>query len=890
VRTLNMKSSLLVIFVLLLLAVSFIPLVGQAETIITVAIPEWQQETFNDAIFAEFEAAHPGVKIVPVFEQPTGFFFSPESGEEELNAAFDRVLESTSKADIMQVQSYSMSVEMTRAGYFLDLAPLINNDPSFDTVDFFPVVWESYQWDRGIWAIPTSVNAAMLIYDAKKFDEAGLTYPNENWTLTDLANAAEAFTEYDNENNAVLPGLTGWNIKFLIISLLGESLLDQDVMPNEPRLDSPELQALINEWNVLLEAGSVQPYGEFDTNDVAMAIDYTYRLQNFNQQDEAHQWAASLLPGGKAGLDVSGFAISAGTANPELAYELVKYMSLSPAIGAASYGEYPARRSLVGVVPDDLPFTMPEMEEDIKTAFESALENGIPVADTQFYSYISRYFEIYPGPSDSERPENPSLDQVQQDVEEILAAADARRTSQVVAVATVVPTPVIQQGEVVLRFRLGVPFSPLPNRETWDDFLVEFSASDPTVGNVDLVTGFGTPAPDEEVDCYYTYDNFVPTLDLTTVIALDPFMDADPNFDEADVLGSTLSQLRRENATWGYPMTLQPSLISYNSTLFEDAGIEAPTRGWTIDEFVNKLQALMDSDLDLEYAFDSNDFGATHLYMFIAAYGGDLFDYSTTPVTYHLTDPASVTAIQQVLDLAKANLIRYRQLDNNTGGGGFSGMTPMQATSLSSLSWDLGYRLSEDAQNNEFVNPTRYTLYPRGNQSTPLSYTIGTGYITSTAAAADPEACYRLLTEVSRRPELLLGVPARRSLVEDPQIATLFGEDIAEFFVMFAEQLDTAEAVIVPSANSFNGSYTTFFESIWINQAFDNYVLEDGDLEADLALAETNIQAYRTCVGDEGTPPDLANMEQAEIEAYFAKYTDCAVQVDPSLEGRFDTE
>jgi ABC-type glycerol-3-phosphate transport system substrate-binding protein len=886
-RSRNLKFSLLIVL-LILLPSTLIPLMGQSETILTISIPEWQQDIFTEDIFEEFEAANPGVKIVTVFEQSGGLYIGSEMDEDQINESFNQALESTTSADVLYAQSYSLSVEATRAGLYLDLAPLINNDPSFNADDFFPAVWESYQWDNGIWAVPTTANVTLLVYDAAKFDEAGLPYPDANWTLADLANAAEAFTVYDDEGETDLPGLAGFNLRYLIVSLLGEGLLDQDVIPNEPRLNTPELQALVDEWSAMLDAGTVQPYGDFDNNEVAMSVDQPYRLFGFNPQDDTHEWQASLLPGGKAGLDVTGFAVSAGTSNPELAYELVKYLSLSPEIASANYGSYPARQSLVGVEVENPRFIMPPMEEEVTLILEDALANAIPVADVQFYNYISQFFEIYPqmpGMDASEMPEPPTLDELQQQSVDVLAIAETLRGSQVVAVATPVPTPVLGEGEIVIRFRLGMPFSPIPNRETWDAFIAEYTANDPTVGNIDLLTGFGGPAQEEEVDCYYSFDNMVPYVDLTTLIALDPFMDADPNFDESDVLGTTMTQLQRENATWGYPMTVQPSLISYNSEIFEEAGVDAPLEDWTVEEFATTLQALMDSNPELEYAFDSNDFGPTYLYMLMAAYGGVPIDYTTQPTTYNLSDPDTLNAIRQVLDLAKSGVLNYRQLDNNMGGGSFTGLIPMQGTNMTSMAWELGYRTSPDAASNEFVNPMRYVLYPRGSQYTPMSYTVGVGYITSTAA--NPEACYQLLTEIASRPELLLGIPARRSMATDSNIATLFGEDVAAFFNMFASQLDAPDAVVIPAANASSGSYTSYFETIWINQAFDNYVLEDGDLEADLALAETNIEAYRTCVGDDGSMVDTSNMEQEELEEFFAKYTDCAVEVDPTLASRF---
>jgi hypothetical protein len=43
--------------------------------------------------------------------------------------------------------------------------------------------------------------------------------------------------------------------------------------------------------------------------------------------------------------------------------------------------------------------------------------------------------------------------------------------------------------------------------------------------------------------------------------------------------------------------------------------------------------------------------------MLIAAYGGLPIDYRTTPATLNFTDPATISAIQQVLDLAKNGYI-----------------------------------------------------------------------------------------------------------------------------------------------------------------------------------------------------------------------------------------
>ncbi|HEX2622160.1 MAG TPA: extracellular solute-binding protein, partial [Phototrophicaceae bacterium] len=695
------------------------PVMSQPETILTIEVAEWQQDVYNHALFEDFEAEHPGTKVVLVFDQPNGFYVAPEADDDQIKEGLDTLVEYASKADVLQARSFNLSIETTRAGLYLDLAPLISNDPDFDISDFPTAVWESYQWDRGIWAIPVSYNAQFLIYDAKKFDELGLAYPTPDWTLTDLANAARELAVKDDEGNVTIPGLTGFDTKYLVVSLTGTPFLDQTIVPNEPLLDSPELQAFIDEWGKLADEGVFQSYGNFDNNLVPLAMDYSWRLQNFGGPEDAdHDWQGTLLPGGHAGLDVTGYAVSAGTANPELAYELVKYITTRPEITGQLFGESPARKSMIGVKDENAQFTPPDMDEEVRALMDDAGENGITVADIQFSSHLSQYLDNYPdsGDGSEEQPEPKPLADIQQSAIDLMAKIETLTESQVLVVATPVPTPVIQEGEVVINFRLNVPYSPLPNRDAWDEFVKEFVANDPEIGNIDLVTGFGGPAPEEsQPDCTYNTTNQVQSADLSTLMSLDPFMDADPDFDKSDVMGTTLQQLQRENATWAYPMVLQPQIISYDTNLFKAAGVDEPSPDWTIDEFIDIAQQLMDSDADIEYAFENNDFGPSYLYMLMAAYGGVPVDYSTTPPTVNLADPTTIDAARQVLDLAKEGYIRYQQLDNITGGGGggFINNIPMRATSFTSLSYNLSSQLSGDASS-EFVDPNRYIMYPRG--------------------------------------------------------------------------------------------------------------------------------------------------------------------------------
>lgn len=871
-----------------LIAIGVLPVVGQNETIITIALPEWTQNTLGDDLFTDFTAQNPGVKVIPIYSQNFGSLTSGEPSEEFINQTYDDLVDNYAVADVHFVNNFNVNLETTRAGLFLDLQPLVSGDPDFDVDDFFPSMWESYQWDRGLWAIPISANPSILVYNAKAFDEAGLAYPDENWTLTDYANAARELATVNEEGEVTAPGLTGFDIRWLFMALLGQSLIDQSVIPNEVAFNTPEMQALLSEWRTLVDEGYIRTFGEFDGNATPMAVGPSWRLSGvFGDQDpEEFDWRGVLLPGGRGGVSPNGFAISSGTSQPELAYALVEYLSKSPSILQIGFSDLPARRSLLGAENESefaQFFTEPEEVTALKVA---ALENGIPESHMQLYNFLRSTVESVAVTFEdgSFSPEPTTLEEAQQHAEETLRLIEQWRNNRgSFVVVTPVPTPIINEGQIVLRFRVSSMMSPMPNADLWDNFIVDFIASEPDLGNIDLETGFGGPGGDEgdQPDCFYTPFNQVSSLDLNTLIPLDPFLDSDPDFNASDVLGTTLTQLQRGGQTWAYPISIQPEVIAYNSQYFIDAGLDFPTTDWTIDQMVDLMNQIQQANPEMEHLFRSGS-GATTLFMLIAAYGGLPLDYSTNPPTLNLTDPATIQATQQVLDLAKSGLMEYQELEQTSFGSSMSGgiQSAFRATNFNNLAW----AITQMNNNSSFMDPTRYTVYPRGVDYTPVSYSIGTGYISATSRS--PEICYRLLKAIAARPDLALGMPASRSLVEDPMLDSTVGEPVADLYRRYAEALEQPNAVFIPSAFSFDAGIGGILEQIWIYRAFDNYVLREGDLLADLTEADRLITEYRACVPDVGTI-DIFNLSPLEGVELFQQFTDCAEQLDPTLEGRF---
>jgi ABC-type glycerol-3-phosphate transport system substrate-binding protein len=862
------------------------------EIVISLAVPSFFEEVFSEELLAQFEAENPGVKVnLVTSDGPMGG--SPAYGVEDY---LDTMEEYVSSADVVYVSNNNMAPEATRAGYFLDLTPLTSADTTLNVDDFIPAAWQSFQWDRGIWALPVAVDVILLIYNPEAFDNAGIPYPNAAWSLDDFANAVRALTTTDADGEQQAAYTDYGNTEYLFRSLLGAPVYDPSTSPIQPDFSNPTLETLITTWQSLLDEGVVQGLGGGSqiviigagAEGPAISIQQSFGLATFPNQETT--LAGSLLPGGKAGLEAQGFAISAGTQYPEQAYSLLKFLTNSIDVADGLFQGTPARYSLMGMESSNqeggpgggpglrnLQFT-PENQAVIDEAFA----NAIPVSDMLFGDYISVAIE-------NARANGSDIATALADAEltavNNLTTAQQRGTDTTIAVATPVPEVVLNPGEVSLNFGMTSFIQPLPNQDQWDAIIEEFVANDPEVGQVVLDVPFETDlaAMAQEYDCFYLPTNAVQDSDdLSPILPLDPYLDADPTFDRSDILGNTLQQVQYDNMTWAYPMVIMPELLRYNSEMFQQAGIPLPENGWTIDAFVDALESLKAVAAEDTYPFVPQDFGSNYLLSLIAAYGGLPIDYNTSPVTINFTDPATVDAIRQALDLAKAGYIKYDALAIGLGGQraifAIGGEEETDAIQTYSLAAAFGLRMvrEEDTVTGQDVDPYRLVAYPQGSSYVPMSYNVGTGYIS--ASSENPEACYRWLSTVAQHPELFNAMPARRSFIDSPAVTTNTDPALLAVFNQVADLLAQPNVINLPTG--FRGTPETAFLQTWLNRAFDRYVLEDADLQLELEQAQANAQAYQECAA--AIPPYDESSGQA-MPDYFNQFMDCATSVDPTL-------
>lgn len=838
---------------LILLCTTLSGVAAQDMVTLKILMPEWVASGYDEAYFDDFRSQFPNVNVVVTgdanaFPPSAPVFTSIEQFLEEMENYVTR-------ADVFYLSGFSMIPEAVRGGYWLNLAPLAGDDPEIQQNNYYNVAWETFAIDGGLWGLPVTIEPQILGYLPEAFDEAGLTYPDESWTIEQFAQAALALTEFDEDGNPTRIGFFG-DTRLMLRSLLGENLYDDSTGLTIPRFDNPELAAMLEVWSPVQAA--ITPTGGYSSQGVGLQIAGHYAFAETMRSSGNVPLTPAFLPNGYSGARVNGFAVSAGTAYPELAYELVKYLSLNPRRAFFSSGELSANRSLTASTAEG-GMDMPELTPDTQAFIDQAMQNMLGDADERYFEYVYRVMSLMQEEGLDART---ALQQVEAEAISYLEAAAAQHETHTLMVATPQPTADFSAGEIVLRFGIN---GPVPDLQAWERLAAEFAAGDPVIGQIVLqqqgINDYEQFMQDN--DCFFLNYDAADSFRREMWLPLDPFLDADPNFDTSDLVPGVLQQLQFEGYTYGYPFTVQPVVLQYETEVLEALGV-APNDGtWTLDEFLNAL-AVIDTSDSPGTPFYTRVNQNTDLLMVVAAYGALPVDYRTTPPTYQFTDPATVAAIEQVLNLAKDGVISYEPL------GTFNFAAPFSTGVIQTRLFN-GY----DLNLNERIG---VAVYPQGTQYSVVGFgDSGGGYIA--VDAVNPDACYRWISTIAAHPELFgLLMPARLSLVNDPATIATQGSELVAVYNQIIALMNEPNAVVFPSAFGGGGfSLEDFVIGKWLNRAFDAYMLEDADLEIELEQAQMMVDAYRQC---------LANADLDVPESDPAR--ECVAQVDPELDAEWN--
>jgi len=245
----------------------------------------------------------------------------------------------------------------------IDMQPLAEADPDFDLSDIYDNLLGLSRVDgEGLYMIPSSYDVVTMFYNKTMFEDAGAPLPEADWTWDDYTAACQTIFDatgnYCFANGSGLPGFDWWAYVVPFIEGYGGQVLSDD--GQTITLDSPEslagLQAYVDMWT---ENNIAQPL-DFDAGGNCFFVGKCATMflipglmAAMRELDpQPFEWDVQVIPshpeGKFTGMGTYGFAISANSEHPELAWDLVKYLASSEAqlAIAQNYAGIPLLRSL----------------------------------------------------------------------------------------------------------------------------------------------------------------------------------------------------------------------------------------------------------------------------------------------------------------------------------------------------------------------------------------------------------------------------------------------------------------------------------------------------------------------------------------------------------------
>jgi multiple sugar transport system substrate-binding protein len=225
------------------------------------------------------------------------------------------------------------------SGLTADLKPFMDKTgPKVEDFDEKFIALAEYDGKVGF--LPRAADVVVLYYNKKLFDEAGVAYPTEDWTLDDLSSAAEKLTKKAADGTVTQYGYTAdytwWAVWVPLVVAQGGQILNED--NTKAIFNSPEG---VSAWQFMFDGikngffvpPSVQtsmggPYVPFQNGIAAMTPTIRGLTPSFRESLK-DDWDVTLVPKGKVdrktGMGTMGYAMSSATKDPDAAWEVLHY-------------------------------------------------------------------------------------------------------------------------------------------------------------------------------------------------------------------------------------------------------------------------------------------------------------------------------------------------------------------------------------------------------------------------------------------------------------------------------------------------------------------------------------------------------------------------------------
>ncbi|MBK8902934.1 MAG: extracellular solute-binding protein [Anaerolineaceae bacterium] len=747
-----------------------------------------------------------------------------------------------------------------------DLAPLIQADSSFDVDDFYANVLR--EENGQIWVLPTSLNILVIFYNKAAFDQAGLAYPQPDWSWEDFRSTANTLTIRDNGE------VTQWGFAqpftshlAFIESQLSESLTNATINQSNIRLNDEDVKAAVQWYTALfVEDGlapavpSVEAFSLIQANKVALWPDSSRSLNLYSTNS---QIGIVPFPVGDSNdksspLFVNGFVMSAGTVHAEAAWKWMMYLSHQQAL--SNFGEtalIPARTSIAQATD-----FWSKLAPEYAAALNYALAHSYPAQAGR----------------DAYQPFNEAINGVIEGEKTVESA---------LADAAVIASSLPAANEEEANFTVTGGDDESENNATAITFLIssnldleayrilaeEFEAAHPHVQlkvQRHAISSFSSfPVAANRADCFQMRFAPVDEASRNVILNLDPFIEADPTFDLNDLYPVLVAQYTEQGQLWGVPAGVQPLVIEYNKDLFDAAGVNYPSYDWTMAEFLETAVALTHGNEETrQFGFAGDVIEFNLLPLLLERLGADLINDAVTPSTLMLDAPATIEAMRW-----------YSNLTTEFGVKPVFVADPLDIQN--------GERVLErerllNEQRIAMWTPSFYSevgvLDPAVRDKmnigvAPLPVGTGSGVLPASGyyiSASTPyrDTCWEWIKFLSQSPSIGQDVPARRSVAESAAFSQRIGEERAAAYLASIESATDESTAF----RLFVGDENWMVEAIyWLGRAYAQITAGELTVEEALNEAQITFDAYRNCM--------IANNGFMNVEVRNA----CVQEADPLL-------
>lgn len=298
-------------------------------------------------VVAEFEAANPDIKI------------KVEPVVEDLSRKAMAMYAAGVAPDVIRLGPKDYRPLASR-GALLPLDDFIRRTPSVKLEEYYPNIVDFFTYEGKIYVLPREVGpTALVYYNERLFDEAGLAYPSPDWTWTyqprpesgnrDWVFLMSRLTKKDARGRTTQYGFsTAWPQLMFDTLMLSRNLKlwDSNEKPTRLMADDPQVIELMNfasglvnkqKWvpsQIELSSANTNQRDLFLQGKLAMYQSGPWEILKFRQELKPpnDRWNVVNFPAFEGGVprtsgEGSGTAIFSTTRYPEQAWRFVAWMS-----------------------------------------------------------------------------------------------------------------------------------------------------------------------------------------------------------------------------------------------------------------------------------------------------------------------------------------------------------------------------------------------------------------------------------------------------------------------------------------------------------------------------------------------------------------------------------